>query len=300
MKKLLTNREISWLRFNDRVMQEARDNSVPLLQRLRFLGIFSNNLDEFYKVRVASLRRQAALRTTAQKKLSGDVNPAVLLEQIRQRVVELQVSFDNTFADIRAEMETQNIFIVDEKNLTPEQELFARQYFAETVSPAIVPLMLNKTAKIPLLTDDIIYLAVVMTKGKKQSYSILEIPVSKSIPRFAKLPSSCEQTHIIFLDDIIRLCLDEIYFMFEFHNIAAYTFKLTRDAEITLDDDISKSTLEKMEDSLSLRTSGRPVRFVYDQDMPSELLALLIRKIGLKTTDNTTGGGRYHQIEWKS
>ncbi|MEG2755277.1 MAG: polyphosphate kinase 1, partial [Mucinivorans sp.] len=296
MKSYLINRELSWLSFNDRVMQEARDHSVPLIQRLRFLGIFSNNLDEFYKVRVASLRRQAAVGLSAKKILSGQLTPVQLLEQIHCRVQELQHTFDNTYADLCGQMEQLGIFIRNEQQLTPEQKHFVRDYFAETVSPSIVPLIVTRSGRLPLLTDDSIYLAVEMCHGKKRQYSILEIPLSKTIPRFTLLPCPQGQTHVIFVDDVIRLCLEDIYFMFDYQTIAAYTFKLTRDAEISFDDDISKSMLEKMEQSLALRTLGHPVRFVYDRAMPCELLKLLLGKLGLKSEENISAGGRYHQM----
>lgn len=297
MKEFLTNRELSWLRFNDRVMQEAKDETVPLIQRLRFLGIFSNNMDEFFKVRVASLRRITDIKSRQTKRLAGDLSPLELQTEIQQRVEILQKSFDETYDSIIDQMSLVGIKVRDERSLTEQQQQFARNYFTENVSSLIVPLILNRgNIKIPFLTDDIIYLAVKMQRGKKINYAILEIPVAKSSPRFVVLPSPEGETHIIFLDDIIRLCLDEIFFMFEFNEVEAYTFKLTRDAELTLDDDISKSTLEKMEEGLTMRSYGRPVRFVYDSLMPEDLIKLLLRKIGLKSGDNINAGGRYHQM----
>lgn len=296
-KELLTNRELSWLQFNDRVMQEAKDESVPLIQRLRFLGIFSNNLDEFFKVRVASLRRMIDMTPSRTKRMPGDLSPVELLTEIQEKVEALQQDFFEVYDNLLHELETKGIRVINESELSPVQIEFARNYFSETISPQIVPLIIRKgTSKLPLLTDDIIYLAVRMGKGKNYKYAILEIPVSKSIPRFVVLPSPEGQTHIIFLDDIIRLNLDDVFFMFDFDEIKAYTFKLTRDAELTLDDDISKSNLEKMEEGLTLRTKGRPVRFVYDRDMPEELLKLLLRKLGLKSGDNINSSGRYHQM----
>ena len=296
-KHNLTNRELSWLRFNDRVMQEAEDESVPLLQRLRFLGIFSNNLDEFFKVRVASLRRIIDIREQASKELPGGWLPEELLAEIQKRVNILQGSFLEVYNKVIAEMESCGIFMINETQLTDVQKEFARNYFADKVRPLIVPLMLRrKQGKLPLLTDDRIYLAIRMERSGKNHYAILEIPVGSNSPRFVVLPSPENQIHIIFLDDIIRLCLDEIFFMFDFDSIDAYTFKLTRDAELTLDDDISKSSLEKMEDSLSLRTYGRPVRFVYDKNMPEDLLTMLLNKIGIKPGSNIMASSRYHQM----
>lgn len=296
-KKLFTNRELSWLRFNDRVMQEAGDPSVPLIQRLRFLGIFSNNLDEFFKVRVASLRRMIDIKGRKYKQLPGDLSPIELFNAIQEHVILLQHSFEDAYGLILKQMAVHSIFMVNEKQLDLEQQEFVRKYFLDSVSSQIVPLIFHKTVgKLPLLTDDRIYLAAKMKKGTRANYAILEIPSQKNIPRFLVLPSPAGQTHIMFLDDVIRLCLDEIFFMFDFETIEAYTFKFTRDAEMTLDDDISKSTLEKMEDSLELRTLGRPVRFVYDKQMPEDMLTMLLKKLGLKIGDNINAGARYHQM----
>lgn len=293
-KNIFSNRELSWLAFNNRVMQEARDENVPLIQRLRFLGIFSNNLDEFFKVRVASLRRQIEGKLSKDKILAGDLSPLELFVKIGQLVSELGAEFDQTYAKLIAQMAENGIRMLNENQLSDDQIAAARNYFATTVSPLIVPLMLHKGPPMPLLADDMIYLAIEMRKGKKKQWAIIEIP--HTVSRFFVLP--CEQgtTDVIFLDDVIRLCADEIFFMFNFTHIEAFSFKLTRDAEITLDDDISKSSLEKMEESLSARTTARPVRFVYDGEMPSDLLAVLLRKIGLKKGDNINSGGRYHQM----
>lgn len=290
----MENRELSWLAFNDRVMQEAEDKNVPLLQRLRFLGIFSNNLDEFFKVRVASLRRQTESRPSKDKVLPGEYSPSELFLEIQRRVKLIGQEFDKAYAEILAEMNQVGIRVLNENELSDEQRTAARKYFASTVSPLIVPLMLSKRQRMPLLADDKIYLAVEMVAPKKKSWAIIEIPYT--IPRFFVLPCAEGTTDVMFLDDVIRLSADEIFFMFDFKSITAYSFKLTRDAEITLDDDISKSALEKMEESLSARTTGRPVRFVYDSTMPEELLALLLRKIGLRKGDNINSGGRYHQM----
>lgn len=296
-KSNFVNRELSWLQFNERVMQEAQDESVPLIQRLRFLGIFSNNLDEFFKVRVASLSRLVELGSKPAKRLAGDLTPMELMTEISEKVIILQESFFKVYDSLLEELSKQGIKVINETQLNENQIAFLRDYFLETVSPQIVPISLYKSrGKLPLLTDDIIYLAVEMVKKNKSTYSILELPVSKTIPRFIVLPSPEGETHIVFLDDVIRLNLDEIYFMFDFDSIRAFTFKFTRDAEMTLDDDISKSSLEKMEEGLEARSKGRPVRFVYDRDMPEDLLKLLLRKLGLKLGDNINSSGRYHQM----
>ena len=296
-KHNLINRELSWLNFNSRVMQEAIDESVPLVQRLRFLGIFSNNLDEFFKVRVASLKRLLENPSKEDKIVAGGFTNEELLGKISQKVDEFYKQYFSVYDTIMGELAKQGIKVINEKELNEEQIIYLRKYFLESVSSQIVPLMLSKgREKMPFLADDNIYLAVEMIRGEKSTYSILELPVNKSIPRFIVLPSPAGETNVIYLDDVIRLNLDEIFFMFDFTEIRAYTFKLTRDAEMTLDDDISKSNLERMEESLSERSKGQPVRFVYDRTMPEKLLNLLLKKLGLKHSENISPSGRYHQM----
>ena len=294
---MLYNRELSWLSFNERVMQEAQDKSVPLIQRLRFLGIYSNNQDEFFKVRIANLERLNKDKKKKDKKLSGDVTSTELQRKISRKVLESQQKFEDTYANILAEMKTQGITIINESMLTAEEEAFCKNYFMEKISPLLVPLLVRKSVKLPLLRDESIYHAVKMESDNRQAsrYAIIEIPQNSQSPRFTVLSGSTPaQTRIIFIDDIIRLCLDDIFFMFSYDRIHAYTFKFMRDAELDLDDDISKSLIEKMEDGLTKRRYGRPVRLVYDKDMPEDLLDILIEKLGLRNSENLTPGGRYH------
>ncbi len=297
---MLYNRELSWISFNERVMQEAQDRSVPLLQRLRFLGIYSNNQDEFFKVRVANLERMMMLRGAQTKEMQGGDTPEVLLGKIYDRLNGLQQAFEQTYREIRMEMEGYGIFIVDETLLTEEQMLFCRDYFADKISPLLVPLVVRKSTKLPFLRDGRIYHAVKMTgcgsgKGSVVRYAVIEIPGTATLPRFIVLPPSAEgKTDIIFADDIIRLCLDEVFFMFDYDRIEAYAFKFMRDAEMSLDDDVNKSIIEKMEQGIDKRKHGRPVRLVYDKEMPADLLATITGKLGLKPGENVSPGGRYH------
>lgn len=295
---MLYNRELSWISFNERVMQEAQDRSVPLLQRLRFLGIYSNNQDEFFKVRVANLERMMLLRGARTKEMQGGDTLETLLGRIYDRLNGLQRTFEQTYREILAEMESHGIFIVDETKLTDRQAAFCRDYFADRISPLLVPLLVRKSTKLPFLRDGRIYHAVRMTgPGPKQTvrYAVVEIPGTATLPRFIVLPPSAEgRTEIIFVDDIIRLCLDEVFFMFDYDRIEAYAFKFMRDAEMSLDDDVNKSIVEKMEQGIDKRKHGRPVRMVYDKEMPADLLETLTAKLGLKAGDNVSPGGRYH------
>ncbi len=288
------NRELSWMQFNDRVLQEAQDRSVPLLQRLRFLGIFSNNQDEFIKVRVANLMRYSAMKAKNQPTMTGDYKASDLLPLINQRMEISQEAFRNTYREIIAQMEQEGIYVVDQKNLNEEQMNFCREYFLSVISLRLGPIILRKSVKIPFLPDGKIYLGVKMTSGKSSRYAVIQIPVSDSSPRFVVLPSSEEgRKDIIFVDDIIRLFLSDIFFMFTCDTITAHTFKIVRDAEISLDDDVSKSMAEKMYKGITMREKGRPVRLVCDREMPLDLREILTQKFGL-TASQVENGGRYH------
>ncbi|MFV0419352.1 MAG: polyphosphate kinase 1 [Dysgonomonas sp.] len=293
---MINNRDLSWLTFNERVLQEAQDESVPLLQRLRFLGIFSNNQDEFIKVRMANVLRLNQLRGKGVLRFSGGYTAKELLPLVNDKVNESQKLFVNTYKEVLCEMEKHNIYVVNEKQLTKKQKLFCREYFSNVVSSLLVPLIIRKTTHLPFLRDNNIYHAVKMSSGRggNSRYAIIQIPVSSSCPRFVVLPSVKGRNDIIFLDDIIRLCLDEIFFMFSYKKISAYTFKLMRDAQLTLDDDISKSLVEKMEVGLQNRMHGQPVRLVYDREMPEDLLGIIASKLKLKEGEALDAGERYH------
>jgi polyphosphate kinase len=293
----MNNRELSWLCFNERILQEARDPATPLVQRLRFLGIFSSNQDEFIRVRVAALVRLCRARDARRPVLMGGFSPQEALRRVNEKVAAGQAAFAATYAEVVKTLEEQGIRMRDESRLTTGQEIFCRAYFTDVIKPQLVPLILNRSARLPFLQDSHIYHAVKMcpTDKKKARYAILRIPVSAACPRFVELPSPSGCHDIIFVDDIIRLCLDNIFFMFSYTSIAAYTFKVMRDAELSLDDDVSKSLIEKMEEGLEHRLRGRPVRLIYDRGMPEDLLVLLTSKLSLKNSE-LDPGGRHHMM----
>ena len=292
---MINNRDLSWLTFNERVLQEAQDKRVPLLQRLRFLGIYSNNLDEFIKVRMANVLRIAQLKDKGTFRFSAGYTAKELLTLINRKVYESQRLFTEAYKDVMGEMEKHNIYVVNEKQLTSKQKLFCREYFSTVVSPLLVPLIIRRSTQIPFLKDNDIYLAVRMYSGKNAHirYASVKIPVSATCPRFVVLPSNKDRSDIIFLDDILRLCLDDIFFMFNYKKISAYTFRVIRDAEFTLDDDISRSIVEKMETGLDNRMRGQPVRLVYDREIPRYLLDILKTKLKLKGEEAFDPGERY-------
>ena len=293
----LYNRELSWLAFNRRVLQESEDPGVPLMQRLRFLGIYSNNNDEFIKVRFANLVRMAQNSKTRKLILSGGYRPHELVRRVDREVSVAKQLFTTVYDRVLDEMAAQGIHVLDETMLNEEQRQFCRDYFLDVVSPGIMPLFLNKALRIPLLPDTEIYHAVCMESDNspKARLAILRIPISDNCPRFVQLPPSAGTHCIIFLDDIIRLCLDDIFFMFSYDRIRAFTFKLVRDASLSLDDDPHKSLLEKMEDGLEQRLHGRPVRLTYDQDLPEKPLRTLIARLKL-TQIALEPGRRYHMM----
>lgn len=288
------NREISWLSFNERVLQEAEDKSVPLIERLRFLGIYSNNRDEFFRVRIATLRRTLKLGSKAIKIIGED--PEGLFDNIQAVILRQQKRFSACYNNIIKDLEKHNIHLLNELQLIPEQQKFVRQYFKDTVFPRLVPIMLDSAPSFPYLRDKSIYLLIRFqkTNAKKAKMALVEIP-SSVVSRFVLLPEGSDKTKkmIMLLDDAIRFCLGEIFSIFEYDKIEAYSFKITRDAELDIDLDVSKSQVEKISRSLKNRKHGEPVRMAYDAAMPAELLQYLMRKLKLKKEDNLIAEGRY-------
>jgi polyphosphate kinase len=289
------NRDLSWLSFNARVLQEAADPSVPLLERLKFLGIYSNNQDEFFRVRVATLKRMTSIGKKAEQIVGDD--PLKILRQIQLTVIKQQKEFEKIYREILKELEKQKIFIINEKQLTKEQGEFVRNYFRQNVRPHLVPIMLDYVKEFPYLKDKAIYLLTRLNrKDKKHKNALVEIPTDL-VSRFLVLPLQKEKTFIILLDDVIRYCMDEIFSVFEYDSIESYTIKLTRDAEIDIDNDINSSLVEKLSKGIKKRKRGQPVRLVYDSAIAPELFELLIKKLKLKRDDNLIPGGRYHNFK---
>lgn len=292
------NRDLSWLSFNARVLQEANDDRVPLIERLRFLGIFSNNQDEFFRIRVASLQRMDSLPAKAKKQLGFD--PRKILDKVFRVVVEQQMIFEKTFDQIIKKLQKKGIYHISEKDLTSKQSEFVKNYFAETVRPALVPLMLSKKSKFPDLKDKAIYLAIKLSYRKNKEdfrYSLIEVP-AQVVSRFLVVPDENKgRTNVILLDDVIRHCLFEIYSIFDYDKIEAHTIKITRDSELDVIEDYSKGIVEKLSRGLKKRKKGDPVRFIYDQQIPKDLLELILDKLDLDATDQVISGGRYHNFK---
>ena len=287
------DREKSWLAFNARVLQEAGDDSVPLLDRLRFLGIFSNNLDEFFRVRFAAIRRLSLSGISGEKYLGG-ISAQQLVKDITEIVIQQQSESLRILNRIETELESKNIFIITETDITIEQEIFLKDFFIQKVSPELVTIILNDLAEFPILKDSSGYLAIklVMTENSEVRYAVIEIP--KTINRFVVLPSNNEKQYIILLDDVIRHNLSSIFNIFDYKSISAHMIKITRDAQLDIDSDLSKSMIEKISLSVKDRRIGEPVRFIYDQLIEEDTLQFFLDKMKIVSTDSIIPGGRYH------
>jgi polyphosphate kinase len=301
------DREKSWLAFNARVLQEAADESVPLLERLRFIGIFSNNLDEFFRVRFAAIRR-LSLSGVSGEKILGGVTAHQLVKDITEIVIKQQSDSLRILNTIEKELEKQNIIIVNENEVSEAHESFVKDFFIQKVSPELVTIILNDLAEFPLLKDTSGYLAIKMVmkaepkskssilslvKAKSEiRYAIIEIP--KNTNRIVELPAIDGKQYLMLLDDVIRYNLSSIFNIFEYDSISAHMIKITRDAQLDIDSDMSKSMLEKIATSVKDRRIGEPVRFVYDKSIDKDTLKFFLNKMGIDESDGVIPGGRYH------
>ncbi len=296
MSKTYIPKEISWLSFNERVLQEAANKDIPLMERFKFLGIYSNNLDEYFRVRVATLRRLSQL---GQK--SNDIlgySARATLKKVHEIVLEQNGRFEKIYTSLIGELAKHKVHIVNEKQLNREQAEFVRNYFLKEVRNRLMPFLIGKETELPNLTDDAIYFAIYLSKkgDQKKKYALLEIPTG-ILPRFIVLPEKDDERYVIFLDDIIRFGLRDIFFIFDFDEIRAYTIKLTKDAEFELIDDISESYIEKISRSLHQRRHGSPVRFIYDREMPADMLRMLTKMLNFGPDDAIIPGDRYHNFK---
>jgi len=290
------NREISWLDFNDRVLQEAMDPTTPLIDRIKFLGIYSNNRDEFFRDRVATQRRMLNYEI---KNDIRDTKTADILDEITRIVEKQEIKFNRTWEEIKIKLEEENIFLLDENKLNEKQGAFVHDFFLSEVRPILFPLMLDNYTNLNVLKDATIHLAIdLKTKSASENrqYALITVPTDQ-ISRFIILPEEEGKKYFILLDDVIRYCLEDVFSIFGFDSFKAYTIKFTRDAEMDLDNDVSKSFLELMSESVKQRKKGEPVRFVYDEKIPEPLLKLLFKKFEIKKRDNVRAGGKYHNFK---
>jgi polyphosphate kinase len=290
-------RDISWLSFNYRVLQEAADVSVPLKERIKFLGIFSNNLDEFFRVRVAALRKMIALGPKA--KMNLEENPQKILTQIQEITQQQQRKFEQIWNSVQRELKNDNIIFVTDSNLNAVQKQFVNNYFNDEIRTSIVPLMLESLRSFPVLNDKSLYLACKLSKKDgsiPQRFALVSIPV-RNLSRFLILPSKDNKQYIILLEDIIRFCLPSLFSFFKYDTYSAHIIKVIRDAEIDIDNDVSGSLIIKLQKGIKNRKKGKPVRFVYDKDIDPILFTYLINKLQLTEKENIIAGNRIHNYK---
>jgi polyphosphate kinase len=295
-KRKIITRDISWLAFNGRVLQEAADETVPLYERIKFLGIFSSNLDEFFRVRVATLKRMIQFGSKANIHLEH--YPEAILEEINFKISSQLNQFNYTWEIIYNELQKQNIFLVNDRQLNSNQTEFVVNYFNDNVRSFIVPLMIENLRVFPTLQDKSIYLACKLSKADASipsRYALVSIPTR--LPRFIILPNIQNKKYIILLEDIIRYCLPQIFSYFEYDTFSSNIIKVTRDAEMDIDNDISTSLIQKIEKGLKNRKKGKPVRFIFDKEIDSGLLNYLIKRLELSTRDNIQSGERIHNFK---
>ena len=296
-KRKTIPRDISWLSFNGRVLQEASDPSVPLKERIKFLGIFSNNMDEFFRVRVATLKRMVDFGSKI-KNMHLEQDPGEILTEIQEIVLDQQGEFNRIWEDLRQELAANKIFLVTQSELNEQQQEAVITFFEQEVRSNIIPLMVEGITQLPYLREKSIYLGVVLSKSDhslKRKYAIIEVP-SKVIGRFYQLPSPEGEHHIILLEDVIRHNLKSIFSFFGYDNYDSWVFKVTKDAEMDIDNDVSTSFIQKIEKGLKNRRKGKAVRFVYDKEMDPSLLEFLMVKLNLSRKDSLIPGGRIHNF----
>ncbi|MGZ3864833.1 MAG: polyphosphate kinase 1 [Bacteroidia bacterium] len=290
------NREVAWLSFNERVLQEAADPTTPLLERVKFLAIYSNNRDEFYRVRVATVKRMIPLGRRAIPLIGA--NPNDVLDTILKRVIEQQKRFEEIYQDLLKELQRKKIFIINERELDDKQQVYVRNFFHEKVISNLFPILLDEVKSFPSLRDKSSYLFIRLLKKdeKHYHYALVEVP-TKTISRFVVLPMQGDKNFIILLDDVIRFCADEIFSVLGMTAMDAYNIKLTRDAELDIDNDLSHNIVDKISKGLKKRKKGLPVRLVFDDSLPEDMKNFLVKKINLTKKDAPIAGGRYHNFK---
>ncbi len=289
-------KEISWLAFNERVLQEAGKAHVPIIERFRFLGIYSNNLDEFFRVRFATLKRLSELGAQLKFILGGE--PAEILKEVSALVLKQRKQYEAVFSSLITDLEKEGIFFLNEKSVDEKQADFILRYFYSKVRPKLMPIMIDQVQKFPDLDDDSIYLAVVLSKeGKdKKRFALIKVPTDE-LPRFLILPRVGQKKNLMFLDDVIRFGLGDLFHVQNYDHASAYTIKLTKDAELDIDDDLGESYVNKVSRGLKKREDGVPVRLVYDNEIPAYFLNYLKKRLGLTDVDAAIPGSRYHNLK---
>lgn len=294
------NRDISWMYFNHRILDEAANRENPLLERLKFIGIYSNNLDEFFKVRVATLRRMVEIEKNV-KTLKSDSDK--ILKKILKLNEQYTIDLEDIYNQLIEQLKAENIFFLNETQLDAKQKTFIEDFYRNTLMSSLYPILASRMDEAPQLNDKEIYLAVKISKlaGKKEKkvsreYALIQIP-TQDLSRFVLLPSQDGSKHLIFLDDVIRYCLPQIFASLNYDTYEAYTIKFTRDSEMDFDKGAYQSLLEKVSKAVKSRRFGPPVRFVYDRDIPKTLLHFMEKLLNIDKNDAHIAGNRYHNLK---
>ena len=293
----LLDRELSWLAFNFRVLQEAKDPQVPLLERIKFMAIFSSNLDEYFKVRVATIRRLIMLKKKTRQKLAQE--PLKTFEELIQEVRRQQEELGRVFRDgIMADLRKENIHLLTENDLNPEQEAFVQQYFTSKLQPLLHPILLDDTETHLFLKDQTVYLGVRLTAPANVDalpgqIAMIEIPAKRHGGRFVKLPTVDDQRYVMFIDDIIRFCLPVLFP--DYGSFDAHAVKVSRDAELDIEEEVSGNLMAKIKKSLKKRETGYPARLLYDPTSPPVLLHAIMAHTGI-SEDALVEGSKYHNF----
>jgi len=298
-KNYTVNRDVSWMYFNRRILDEASDQTNPLLERLSFLGIYSNNLDEFFQIRVATLRRMIELEKNMHPVIT---NSKKTLKKVLKLNEDYTADFEGIFLNLHIELQKENIFLVNEMQLTLEQEKYVDTFYRDELMNSLFPILVSRMSVEPKLNDKSIYMAVKISnsdkheKGDKKEYALIEIPTGE-FSRFFVLPREEEKNCIMFMDDVIRFCLPRIFAQLNHDKYEAYTIKFTRDAEMEFDNTAYQSVLEKVSKGVKSRKNGLPVRFVYDREIPSDLLRFTEKLLKIGKNDVHVCGARYHNLK---
>ena len=291
------NREISWLYFNDRVLQESANPKVPLIERFKFLGIFSNNLDEFFRVRVATLQRMSEMKINPG--LNKD-KPEVILKKISKMTSSLQAVMESNFQQIKEQLKAEKIFIIEESELNDEQKAFVTSYYDKHLEDAITPVMLSGSGKtFPEMQDARIYFFVKLKNSLKpadKKYALIEMPGTE-YSRFLVLPRVDDNKYVIFLDDVIRLCMPQLFKSLPYDTFEVYTIKITRDSEMEIEAELGEGIVDKVSKGIKSRRYGSPLRFIYDSSMSDDMKKYLLKKINFKKSGTIIPGGRYHNFK---
>ena len=292
MEPKYINRELSWLDFNARVLQEASNKDVPILERLRFIGIFSNNLDEFFQVRYATVKRIADTKPST-KNNKDNIAAKKLLDRITDKVINLQSESSLILESIEKSLKNENIFFINEKEVLESHKEFLKDYFIRKISPSLVTIILSNNKLHDFKDNKAFLITNIKLIDKSNIYALVEIPMN--ISRFVVLPKKNNRQYIMLIDDVIRYHLDIIFSFFNYSHIEANMLKITRDAEFDIDDiDLSKSYIKKIQEYVNKRKISNPVRLVYDKNICNSTLDYLIKKIKISSYDSLIPGGKYH------